>query len=503
MPADAAAPHPPSLTERDVRLVIIGAMLTLFLAALDQTIVATALASIAADLGDVALMSWVVTAYLLTATCTTPIVGKLSDLQGRRRILSICVLAFVVSSALCALAPTMPMLIAARALQGVGGGGLMIIAQAIVADVVAPRERGRYGAYFSMVWAGSSLLGPTLGGLLTQYAGWPAIFWINLPLGVLALVIADRVLRKLPPRRREVKIDLASSGLFGLAVIPFLLALSLGGTKLPWASAPILVALALAGVSGFFFLQRQHRVDEPILPPRFIKDPVVGPVLGGIFLVFGGYLAIVVLTPAYFQVAMQTPTSQVGLLMIPLMLSSTVTAAAAGRYTKRAGRYKLPPLLGLPLSIVSLAILGVFADRVSVTVAACLFTLVGFGIGPIFPVTMVAAQNAVEPRDIGTVTGTLGFARALGGAIATAAASSLVLGLISAWVIGAEDIASLEDLLRRPLSEVARIEVARAFGAVFLALAGVTALGLAIYARVAERPLKSRHTEARSSEAEA
>ncbi len=503
MPNDVTSTAVPTLSERDVRMVVIGAMLTLFLAALDQTIVATALASIASDLGDVALMSWVVTAYLLTSTCSTPIVGKLSDLKGRRRILSACILVFLAGTILCALAPSMPALIAARALQGVGGGGLMIIAQAIVADVVSPRERGRYGAYFSMVWAGSSLLGPTLGGLLTQYAGWPAIFWINLPLALLALVIADRVLRKLPPKRREVKIDLASSGLFALAVIPFLLALSLGGTKHPWLSPPILGAFAVALISGILFFRRQQRASEPILPPRFLKDPVVAPVLGGIFLVFGGYLAIVVLAPAYFQVAMQTQISSVGLLMIPLMLSSTMTAAAAGRYSKRTGRYKLPPLIGLPLAVAALIALGLASESISTGGAAILLMLFGFGIGPIFPITMVAAQNAVEPNDIGTVTGTLGFARALGAAIFTAAATSLVLGLISAWVIGAEDIASLDDLVRRPLSEVARVEVARAFGAVFIAVAAAIALGFAVYARVVERPLRSRPARAEDSSAAA
>jgi MFS family permease len=377
----------------------------------------------------------------------------------------------------------------------------MILAQALVADVVSPRERGRYSAYFSMVWGGSSLLGPSLGGVLTQYAGWPAIFWINLPLGVFAFVIADRVLRKLPPRRREVTIDLASSGLFALAVVPFLLALSLGGEKHPWLSAPILGAFLVAIASGALFMRRQRQVEEPILPPRFLRDPVVGPVLGGIFLVFGGYLAIVVLTPAFFQVAMQTQASQVGLLMIPLMVSSTATAWAAGRYSKQSGRYKLPPLIALPVSIAALLALGFFSQSLTIGSATVLFTLFGLGIGPIFPITMVAAQNAVDPRDMGTVTGTLGFARALGAAIATAAAASLVLGLISLWVVGAEHIQSLDDLVRSPLDEHARLDVTRAFGAVFFAVAAVIALGLCVYARVVEKPLRGRPTPAEAQKA--
>jgi MFS family permease len=239
-------------------------------------------------------------------------------------------------------------------------------------------------------------------------------------------------------------------------------------------------------------LRRQRQVAEPILPTRFLRDPVLGPVLGGIFLVFGGYLAIIVLAPAYFQVAMQIPASLVGLSMLPLMLSSTVTAWFAGRYSKQSGRYKLPPLLALPVSIAALAAIGLFAPSLSMTGATLLFMLFGFGIGPIFPVTMVAAQNAVEPNDIGTVTGTVGFARALGAAIATAAAASLALGLISIWVVGAEHLQSLDDLVRQPLDEHARLDVARAFGAVFLASAAVIALGLGVYARVVEKPLRGR-----------
>ncbi len=196
-----------TLSPSEVHTVVIGALLALFLSALDQTIIATALPTMAAELGDFALISWVVTSYLLVSTCVTPILGKLSDLYGRRVILLICLALFLGASVLCALAPTMPLLIAARALQGAGGGGLMVMAQTIIADVVAPRERGRYAAYFAMVWASSSLIGPILGGFLSQHAGWPWIFWVNLPIGFVAFFVIDRVLRKLPVRRQQTRID--------------------------------------------------------------------------------------------------------------------------------------------------------------------------------------------------------------------------------------------------------------------------------------------------------
>jgi MFS family permease len=184
-----------ALTPSEVRVVIIGTLLALFLSALDQTIIATAMPQIARDLGDFSLISWVITAYLLTSTCATSIVGKLSDFHGRRPMVIACLGIFMLGSALCALANGMTSLILARALQGLGGGGLITLAQAIFGDVASPRERGRYSAYFSLVYASASVLGPTLGGLLTQYFGWPSIFWINLPLGVIALATADRALR--------------------------------------------------------------------------------------------------------------------------------------------------------------------------------------------------------------------------------------------------------------------------------------------------------------------
>ena len=353
------------LTPADIRAIIIGALLALFLSALDQTIVATALPPIARDLGNFELISWVVTAYLVTSTCVTPIVGKLSDLYGRRPVLRVCLVVFILGSGLCALAPGMVPLILARALQGVGGGGLITLAQTIIGDVVTPRERGRYSAYFSVVWASSSLLGPTLGGVLTEELGWPWIFWINLPLGAVALLIADRALRKLPTEHHRSPIDYAGIGLLSGSTVALLMVLSLGGKRLPWTAAETLTLGAAVLVLGGLFVRQQLRAAEPILPPRFVEDGVIRPVLCSIFIIFGSYLAIAVLTPIYFQVALGAPVSKAGLLMIPLTLSSVITANMAGRYSQRSGRYKRPPLLGLPVAIVTLAIVALFANSLS------------------------------------------------------------------------------------------------------------------------------------------
>lgn len=491
-----------SLTPSEIRVIVIGAMLALFLAALDQTIVATALPPIANDLGDFALISWVVTAYLLTSTCATPIVGKLSDLYGRRRVLRVCLGLFMVGSALCALAPAMVPLILARALQGLGGGGLMTLAQAIIADVVSPRERGRYAGYFSIVWGSSSVLGPTLGGIVTEHYGWPWIFWINLPLGLATLLVADRALRKLPVDHRRSPIDYAGILLLSGATVAMLLVLSLGGKRLPWTGPRSLALIAAAVILGGLFLRNQNRSPEPIVPPHFLQDRVIRPVLATISIIFGSYLALAVLTPIYFQVALGIPVSEAGLLMIPLMLASVFTANLAGQNTRKTGRYKRPPLIGLPLAIVALAIVAFYSDRLSALAASTVLMLAGLGVGPIFPCASVAAQNAAARGQLGAVSGGVAFSRALGGAIGVAAASALVLGLAAGALTSTGQITSLEDLARSDLPPEARAGVARAFGVMFGAIAAALALGLAVFARVEDRPLAERSPIATNRAAE-
>jgi EmrB/QacA subfamily drug resistance transporter len=479
------------LSKAQTRTVMVGAMLALFLSALDQTIVATALPSIGGQFGDFELISWVVTAYLLTATCATPILGKLSDLYGRRVVLSICVAIFLGGSVLCALANSMVALIIARGIQGAGGGGLLTLAQAIVADVVPPRERGRYAGYFATVWALSSLLGPTLGGFLTEYAGWPWIFWINLPTGVVALAICDRVLRHLPIRRRPARIDLVSIGLFWVSSFALLLALSWGHSVQAWLSPAVLGLVAAAILCGGLFLARQKAAQEPILPPRMLTDAAVGPALTSVFLVFGSYLAIAVLTPVYFQVALRVPVSETGLLMIPLMLSTTFGASGSGILVTRTGSYKWPPLLGLPLAALILAVLAGMAKDANAVTASLLLMVAGFGIGTIFPTTIVAAQNAVAQRDLGTITGAIAFSRGLGGTALTAVASALVLGLIAAWLPDASHLAGLEDLARRPLTPPEQRSIAAAFGVLFGAVAVLMIVATLIYSRIESRPLRT------------
>jgi EmrB/QacA subfamily drug resistance transporter len=480
------------LTPAQIRVIVIGVMLAMFLSALDQTIVATALPPIARDLGDFTLISWVVTAYLVTSTCITPIIGKLSDLHGRRSMLILCLVVFMAGSSLCALAPSMPALILARAAQGLGGGGLITLAQTVIADVVSPRERGRYAGYFAIVWASASLLGPTLGGLLTELYGWPLIFWINLPLGLLALAIAGRALRLLTVERHRSAIDYRSAVLLSGATVALLLVLSLGGKRLPWLAPEMLALDAATLLLALFFVRSQTRSAEPILPPRFLGDAVIRPVLAASFMVYGSYIAVAILAPIYLQVALGARVSEAGFLMIPFMLSSTVTANIAGRSSRTTGRYKRPPMIGLPFTIAGVATLGLLADRVSTLAASLILMVAGFGIGPFFPCSTVAAQNAVERHDLGAVSGAVSFVRALGGAILVAAVTALVLGLISRALPETGSAASLEDLTRFPLSDASRVLVARAFGWTFVAAAAVFLCGFIVFALVEDRRLRDR-----------
>jgi EmrB/QacA subfamily drug resistance transporter len=481
-----------NLSPGEIRTVVIGAMLALFLAALDQTVIATALPTIAQDFGDFTLISWVVTSYLLTATCVTPLVGKLSDLKGRRSVLRICLGIFIFGSVLCALAPNMILLIVARAVQGIGGGGLMIMAQTIIGDVVSPRERGRYAGYFSVVWGTASVLGPTIGGLVTEQVGWPWIFWINLPLGLLAIVISDRALRKLPVPGRRSRLEFFGVLLLCGATIALLLILTLGGNRLAWSSPQSLLLLGAVLVLGVGFVLQQRQSAEAIFPSRFFQDRVTGPVLGSIFIVYGCYLAVAVLAPSYFQIALGSSVSEAGLLMIPFMLSSTLTANFAGRHTHRTGRYKLPPLIGLPIAAVSLGVLPLMSGSLTAFGIAMVLMVAGSGLGPIFPCTMVAAQNVVERQNLGAITGAIGFARALGGAIGVGAATALVLGLASSWLAQAGHIISLEDLASLQLSATVRSGVASAFELMFVATALMLLIAMVLFFKVEDRPLLHR-----------
>ncbi len=459
-------------------------MLGLFLGALEQSIVATALPSIARDLGKVHLLAWVVTAYLLAAVAATPILGKLSDLHGRRVVLRLSVLCFMGSSVLCALAVNMPLLVIGRAFQGIGGAGLITISQAAVADIIAPRERGRYGGFIALVWASAGLVGPLVGGSLTEYLSWRWIFLINLPLGIPLLVLTSQRLRGLSQDGRPGRIHYLDVIVFVVGTLGLLLGLTWGGSTFDWISGPVITSFVGAALFGGVFAFRQRRVTEPLIPPEYMRHPVIAPIFGIAFLVYGIYFTIAVLVPTYFQLGMNQTPARAGILLIPVMLSSSALAFCSGLYVTHTGRYRLPPVVGLPVAAGALMVLGFRASNVTPGHATLLLAIVGLGIGPIFPIINVVAQNAAPSHRMGSVTGGVAFFRMLGGAIFTSLGSVLILSFAHVGTsLGRLDPNSLTLEIRHAFRD--------GFGALFLTAAMGLIVALTLFLTIRERPLRS------------
>lgn len=479
--AKSKAPAEKTFTHAEVRAIFIGIMLAMFLGALDQTIVATALPTIGRAFNDVENLSWVVTAYLITATAVTPLYGKLSDIYGRRNVMVAGVVIFVVGSVACALAPNMTALIFARGLQGLGGGGLMSLAQTIVADVVTPRERGRYQGYFGTVFASASVSGPVLGGFLAQHLHWSLIFWINLPLGAAALFMTIRALRRLPQTERAHRLDFLGAALMMSASIALLLALTWGGTRFDWLSLPIGALVLLSLVLWVLFVLRVVYAEEPFLPVSVMQNPVVrcATLAGGCGM--GTLVGLTIFVPLYFEVVHHLSASESGLALIPLMGSVVAAATVTGRLMVHVDNYKRMPLAGLSISIVSLLILSAWPAQLPIPVIVVLLAMIGLGIGCLFPVSTVGTQNAVSRAQMGIATGTLNFFRSLASALIVALFGAIVLG-----GIGGGTGVSVEVLARTASGD----DLATVFRFVFLAGALVIGFGLAFTIAMEQKPLR-------------
>jgi EmrB/QacA subfamily drug resistance transporter len=470
-----------TFTHSEVRSIFAGIMLGMFLGALDQTIVATALPTIGRTFNDVENLSWVVTAYLLTATAVTPLYGKLADIYGRRNVMVTAVVIFLIGSVACALAPTMTALIFARGFQGLGGGGLMSLAQIIVADVVTPRERGRYQGYFGTVFATASVSGPVLGGFLAQHLHWSLIFWINLPLGAVGLVTMVRALRRLPKVERPHQLDFLGAALMMGAAVALLLALTWGGTRFPWLSLPIGALTFLSLVLWALFVLRVVYAQEPFLPVSIMQNPVVrcATLAGGCGM--GTLVGLTIFVPLYFEVVHHLSASQSGLALIPLMGSVVLAATLTGRAMVHVENYKRMPLIGLTVSILSLLILAAWPNRMPIPLIVFLLATIGIGIGSVFPVSTVGTQNAVTRAQMGIATGTMNFFRSLGSALIVALFGAIVLGGLGGG-IGV----SVEALART----ASGADLATVFRFVFLAGALVIGFGLAFTIGMEQKPLR-------------
>jgi len=408
------------LSHRQIQIVFSGLMLGMLLAALDQTIVSTALPTIVGELGGLSHLSWVVTAYLLASTASTPLYGKLGDLYGRKIIFQAAIVIFLAGSALSGLSQNMGELIAFRAVQGLGAGGLMSSVMAIVGDVVAPRERGRYQGYLGGVFAFASVAGPLAGGFFTDHLSWRWVFYVNLPVGALALVVTSAVLN-LPFRRVQRRIDWLGAGLIATAVTCVLLVTVWGGDQYAWAS-PQVIGLAAAGVSLLaVFVWQERRAEEPILPPHLFHISVFRVSLALMFLVTMALFGALVYLPLFLQLATGASATNSGLLLLPLMAGIVTTSVISGQLITRTGRYKWSPLLGTVLVTTGLFLLSRMTTATTRLTSGLFMLVLGLGLGGLMQVSVLATQNAVDRRDLGTATSAVGFFRNLGGAIGTAA----------------------------------------------------------------------------------
>ena len=407
-----------ALSHRQILMVFSGLLLGMFLAALDQTIVGTALPTIVNSLHGLNHLSWVVTAYLLTSTISTPLYGKLSDQFGRKGIFQFAIVVFLVGSALAGLSQNMAQLIAFRGIQGLGAGGLMAMAMTIIADVVSPRERGRYQGYFGATFALSSIAGPLLGGVFTTYLSWRWIFYINLPIGILALVVTSAVL-KLPFRRQSHRIDFLGAGLMMVGVTAALLVTVWGGTQYRWGS-PVIVVLALTSAAFIgTFVVWEHYAAEPILPPSLFRIGVFRTASTVSFLLSMVMFGAIIYLPLYLQLVDGVSIVVSGLLMVPLMLGLLTSSIVSGQIVTRTGRYKPMPIIGSVLVIVGMVLLSRLGLHTPHLTMSLYVIVLGAGMGMTMQIMVLATQNAVPTDSIGTGTAAVTFFRSLGGAFGT------------------------------------------------------------------------------------
>jgi EmrB/QacA subfamily drug resistance transporter len=462
-----------------VRAIVAGSMLAMFLSALEQTIVAPALPVIGRSLGGIDELSWVVTAYLLAVTATTPLFGKLSDIYGRRVVLLWAIGIFIGGSIACALAPTIWILVLARGLQGIGGGGLLPIAQTIIADLLSPQERPVVQGRTSIMFMSASILGPVLGGFFTDRLHWSLIFWINLPLGAVALVMSERALRRLPRNERPHQLDVTGAILMVTAGLSLMLALAWGGTHYPWRSPVIVSLLAGSAMLWGLFAARLLTAREPFIPLTILRGRVTSTITCAAFFGVGTIIGITIYTPLYCETVLGLSASSSGLGLIAFMAGTVVGSLTAARLMVRVEHYMRVPLVSLLFALIALGLLA--ADPVNQSIARLVLLLfvLGCGVGPLYPMSTIVMQNAVKPHQLGTATGTLNFFRTLGGAIIVAVFGAIVLGS------GPDDAATIT--LERLAS--AHADLAPAFRWVFAAAMICLAIAFASLLAVEERPL--------------
>src|SRR3984893_10687282 len=488
--APPIAPRAP-LTQSEVRTILMSLLLTMFLAALDQTIVATALPTIGGQFHDVSSLSWVITAYLLASTAVAPLFGTLADIYGRRGMIITALGLFIAGSILCALAPNMTALILGRGLQGLSGGGIMPVVQTVISDVVSPRERGQYQAYFSGVWMLAGIGGPVLGGVFAEHLHWSMIFWINVPLGLISLAMLLPRMGKIPVFHRRRKVDWLGGVLLMASAVVIMLVLTWGGNRYLWLSPTIMAMIGASVALSFAFVWHARSADEPFLPLSLVGGTVAPYALAAGGCAFGAMLGLTVHLPLYYEVVYHLSAIEAGLALIPLAAISTGGAAIAGRTMARAKHYKRVAIIGTAVAAVTAAALAL--ATLPLWGLLVLLSVFALGLGTVFPITVVSIQNAVARSQVGTVTGAMNFFRALMASFTVAAFSAILLMALGADI-------SLGGEHRGPVSSIPVADMITAFRYVFGAAAAMLAGATLCMVAMEERPLAGPATPVEMAE---
>ncbi|HEX7300601.1 MAG TPA: MFS transporter [Solirubrobacteraceae bacterium] len=506
----AALPAPATRSRRELTSVFAALMLAVLLASLDGTIVSTALPTITAELGGLNQLSWVVTGYLLASTISTPLYGKLGDLYGRKRLFQGSILVFLAGSALCGLSQNMAELIAFRTLQGFGGGGLVVLAQAIIGDIVSPRDRGRYQGVFGGVFGLSSVAGPLIGGFLVDNASWRWIFYVNLPIGLLAVAVIAVAL-DLPTQRRDVRIDVAGTMLLSLGAGAFVLATSLGGHTYPWGSWEIVGLGVVSVLATAALIGVERRAPEPVLPLRLFSSRVFAVASAMGFIVGTALFGATTYLPLFMQVVNGASPTSSGLQLLPLMLGLVTTSIASGQIIARWGRYRPFPIAGTAILTVGFLLLSTMGPGTSTLSRSLFMAVVGLGLGMVMQVLVLAVQNDADYRDLGVATAGATFFRSIGGCFGVAICGAIFTnrlahelsslpGLPAGLGSGratAGSVAALPPGLRSAFVDA----YADALSTVFLACAPIAALAFVLAWLLPEKQL--RHTVAATGVGEA